>query len=128
MISDSARRKFDHLLEQIIDDLPEHLLDLIEQVPVIVEDEPSRKLLAEMEIEEGDELCGLHTGVALTERSVEHSGVVPDHIYLFRGPIIRMSHEPESDGLREEIRVTLLHELGHHFGLDEDDLDELGYG
>ena len=128
--------------------LPEHLHALLEEVPVVVEDRPSRKLLREMELDpDEDDLCGLHTGVALTNRSVEHSGNLPDQITLFRNAIIEMAglrdlpdesdlsaeelKEAEQDVIAElehQIRVTLLHEMGHHFGLDEDDLDAMGYG
>ena len=127
---------FDDLLEDILDELPEHLHRLLEEVPLIVEDEPSELLLQELGIDrrQGD-LCGLHWGVALTHRSVEHSGRLPDRIMLFRGPIMRLalSARPRTDDealdrLSEQIRITLLHEIGHHFGLDEDDLTVLGYG
>lgn len=130
------RELFDDLLEDHLAELPEHLHRLLEEVPLIVEDEPSDLLLEELGIDrrKGD-LCGLHWGIALTQRSVEHSGRLPDRIMLFRGPIIRLalSSNPRNDDealdlLSEQIRITLLHEIGHHFGLDEDDLTELGYG
>ncbi len=111
--------------------LPAHLLELLEEVPLIVEDEPSRQLAEEMGLEPGEDLCGLHWGVALTHRSVEHSGGMPDRMMLFRGPIMRVANwrrGGDRAGLREQIRITLLHEIGHHFGLDEDDLERLGYG
>ncbi len=148
MVSNSERKLFDEILEDVIDALPDHLHALLEEVPVVVEDRPSRKLLREMELDpDEDDLCGLHSGVALTERSVEHSGNLPDQITLFRNAIIEMSGlrdlpehgevpfstfvQAEKDAeaeLEKQIRVTLLHEMGHHFGLDEDDLESLGYG
>jgi predicted Zn-dependent protease with MMP-like domain len=83
-----------------------------------------------------DELCGLHTGVAFTERSVTSSGDLPSEIRLFREGILAEAggwEEPGEDvdavedSIYEEIRITLLHEIGHQFGLDEDDLERLGY-
>ena len=148
MVSNSERKLFDEILEGVIDALPDHLHALLEEVPVVVEDRPSRKLLREMELDpDVDDLCGLHSGVALTQRSVEHSGNLPDQITLFRNAIIEMSGlrdlpehgevplstfvQAEKDAeleLEKQIRVTLLHEMGHHFGLDEEDLIEMGYG
>jgi predicted Zn-dependent protease with MMP-like domain len=130
----SRREQFDQLLEAILDALPEHLLELLEEVPLIVEDEPSSLLLQEMGIDRSSEdLCGLHWGVALTDRSVYASAGMPDRIMLFRGPIIRLAQATHDRGdfresLRRQIHITLLHEIGHHFGLDEDDLTALGYG
>lgn len=139
-MSDAEREKFDTLLEHVIDELPQKIRDLMEEAPVIVDDRPSRKLLAEMGIDPAeDDLCGLHSGTPLTHRSVEHSHDLPETIHLFRQGIIDEAGgwEPwvDDDGtplggkdrVLEEIRVTLLHEIGHHFGLDEDDLTELGY-
>lgn len=122
------------MLEAILDGLPDHLHALLEELPLIVEDEPSGQLLADLEMDRRQtDLCGLHWGVALTHRSVWQSGEFPDRIMLFRGPIIRLArHEAGLDDfpqqLARQIRITLLHEIGHHFGLDEDDLSELGYG
>jgi len=146
MISTRDRQVFDELLDEAIDRLPGHLHVLLEEVPLIVEDEPGEALLADLAEDEGGEapdgpagLCGLHWGTALTERSVEHSADLPDRMMLFRGPIMRLSGyhgggvRAKQSGrglaeLRRQIKITLLHEIGHHFGLDEDDLDELGYG
>ncbi len=140
MLRPEQRHLFDDLLDDIVAALPEHLHRLLEEVPLVVEDEPTDQLLEEMEIERGiTDLCGLHSGIALTHRSVEHSGVLPDRMMLFRGPIMRVagykrrrltpSREAKgTEALAEQIRITLLHEIGHHFGLDEDDLTALGYG
>jgi predicted Zn-dependent protease with MMP-like domain len=135
MLRDAERKLFDRLLKGHIAALPEDVLSWLEEVPVIVEDEPGEDLLREMGMTPGeDDLCGLHSGVALTERSVEHSGHEPDHILLFRGPILRLAgwsldHDSPAGRaeLKRQIHITLLHEIGHHFGLDEDDLAELGY-
>ncbi|MEX0885157.1 MAG: metallopeptidase family protein [Phycisphaeraceae bacterium] len=130
MLTSRQRRIFDGLLDAIMDELPEQLHQLMEEVPLIVEDEPSAQLLDEMEMEDDADLCGLHWGTPLTERSVQHSGDLPDRMMLFRGPIMRLASESgrtDRDELEHQIRTTLLHEIGHHFGLDEDDLARLGY-
>lgn len=132
----SERKRFDELLDAVVESLPEGVRRLMEEVPVIVLDRPTSRMLDELGESEGEDvsgdvLAGLHSGVPLTERSVESSGVLPDEIHLFREGIIELAGGWEQDGAAEkvsrEIRITLLHEIGHHFGLDEDDLDRLGY-
>ncbi len=131
-LSARERARFDRLLDEVLAELPPEVHELLEEVPVIVEDEPSAKLLREMEMDEDEFLCGLHWGVPLTERSVESSGH-PENIWLFRGPIVDLAameadrRVPTDEDLRDQVRITLLHEIGHHFGLDEDDLARLGY-
>jgi len=128
-MSDSQRRIFDALLEAEIDRLPDALRELLEETPVVVEDRPSRDDLAELEPdgEPGGDVLGLHHGVPLTERSVEAPHRMPDRIMLYREPLWRMAGG-QRDRLVEQIHITLLHEIGHHFGLDEDDLERAGYG
>ena len=135
------RERFDRLFDEIVAKLPAAVRAKFEEFPVVIEDYPSPELLRELGIDEHDRasLCGLHTGVALTERSVEYSGEPEDYVHLFREGIIEEAGgwDPweDDDGnpyggdeaVREQIRITLLHELGHHFGLDEDDLANLGY-
>lgn len=122
------RQRFDTILDRIIADLPAQLHDLIEEIPIIVDDEPPSEVLQDLGIDRRTtDLCGLHWGIPLTDRSVEHSGVIPDQIHLYRGPISRLCDRSATE-LERQIRITLLHEIGHHFGLNEDDLDNLGYG
>ncbi len=139
-MSPDERQRFDDLLEKVLGSLPQRLHDLLEEAPLIVDDRPSRDLLEELNLD-GDEesLCGLHSGVPMTERSVEDDQAWPETIHLFREGIIDhgggwepwIDDDGESvggaDRVREEIRITLLHEMGHHFGLDEEDLEALGY-
>jgi predicted Zn-dependent protease with MMP-like domain len=132
------RDRFDRLLEAEIESLPPGVRTLLEETPVIVEDRPSRQLLRELGMGDDDLLCGLHTGVPITERSVEHPDM--ESIRLFREGIIETaggweaweSEEGEQLGgeeaVKHEIHITLLHEIGHHYGLEEDDLERLGYG
>lgn len=127
----------DELVAEAIEDLPGPILARLEEVPVVLLDEPDARMAGDVGLEHAvacDELCGLHTGVALTERSIEHT-VVPDVIHLFRRGLLLRADElsegrPDAefeDVLFAEVRITLLHEIGHHFGLDEDDLEDLGY-
>lgn len=135
----SERERFDALFEEVLSALPESVHRLLDEAPVILEDRPSRAILRELGIDPSeDDLCGLHTGIPLTQRSVSDHGVLPDVIHLFREGIVEQAggwEEGEDEEgpyggverIREEIRITLLHEIGHHFGLDEDDLERLGY-
>jgi predicted Zn-dependent protease with MMP-like domain len=131
------RERFDRLLESVLETLPDALHRLLDEAPLVVEDAPTAELLRAMGLHEADDLCGLHEGLSRTERSVDHP-TLPDVITLFRRGIVDLAGgwEPVAgDGgtvggesaVREEIRITLLHEIGHHFGLDEDDLERLGY-
>lgn len=124
------RERFDRLFEEVLDALPPRLHELIEEASIIVEDHPSQELLAELGMDADEELlCGLHTGTPLTERSVSHGTDVPETIHLFRGGILETAGgwDAGEDAVRHEIRITLLHEIGHHFGLEEEDLEQLGY-
>jgi predicted Zn-dependent protease with MMP-like domain len=124
------RQQFDTLFEQVLNELPQHLHEMLDETPVIVEDCPSVELLAELEMDrDEDVLCGLHSGTPLTERSVSHSPDLPETIHIFREGIIQTAGGWDAGyaAISREIRITLLHEIGHHFGLDEDDLEKLGY-
>ena len=139
------RARFDELVDEVVATLPDQIRGLLDEKPLFVEDRPSAEVLAELGLDpsDADEICGLHTGPMATERSVEANPTVVEAIHLFREGIVACSggwsawQEPDEDGrmlegggvdlIRDEIRITLLHELGHHFGLDEDDLEGLGY-
>jgi predicted Zn-dependent protease with MMP-like domain len=130
-LPEHERERFDALLEEVLETLPDEILDRLETVPLIVEDYPNPVLLREMGLPEDEPLCGLHSGFMMTERSVEHAYSLPEEIHLYRRGIIELAggwDQPEADDeVYAEIHITLLHELGHHFGLDEDDLERLGY-
>lgn len=106
--------------------------NLLEKVPLHVEDHPSDEVMDERDVEYLDDLCGLYTGIPLSERSIQHSGNLPDVVTIYREGILTAASDSQGhirgDRLREQIRITILHELGHHHGLTEDDLRELGYG
>ena len=139
------RQRFDALLERVINELPGAVHDLFDEVPLIVDDRPDevlvRRLAVDFEIPDdpveleafASELCGLHSGRMLTERSVDDPADVPEDIRLFREGIIGIAggwdgpRDEVDRSIAEQIRITILHEVGHHFGLDEDDLERLGY-
>jgi predicted Zn-dependent protease with MMP-like domain len=125
------RRRFDELLEEVLRELPQWVLDLLDEVPLIVEDYPADDVLRETETEDRDELCGLHSGIPLTEPEHRHGSRLPDQILIYREGILSAAADEEGrigrKALRREIRITVLHEIGHHYGLEEEDLSELGY-
>lgn len=127
------RRLFDKLFDQVVAELPGEVRRLFHEVPVVVEDHPSADVMAEFGAQHIDELCGLHSGVPLTERSVAEgqAAPLPDAIYIFREGIVTLSLDDEgyidNAELTRQMRITLLHEVGHHFGMTEADLAELGY-
>ena len=131
-MSPNDRQRFDEQVDKVLAGLPPQILEILERVPMHVEDYPSDDVMINRRVRYRDDLCGLYTGVPLTERSIMHSGTLPDVITLYREGILRASADRRShitnDRLREQIRITILHELGHHHGMTEDDLREIGYG
>jgi predicted Zn-dependent protease with MMP-like domain len=121
-----SKQRFAELVERALAELPEPFASHLEEISVEIKPRPSRKQLADAGLEEDELLLGLYVGRPLTARSVEHSGAMPDVIYIFQDDIELVSKNAE-DVVRET-RVTVLHEIGHHFGMDEDDLDEVGFG
>ena len=136
-MNEETRNRFDRQLERVMDRLPEKIRLLIGEIPLIVEDFPSRKILREQGLDDPLELCGLFEGVPCAgddfEESPWSSGVRSPVIYLYRLGIMEASRNPETgrvnpELLREEIRITIFHEIGHYYGMDEDELEEYGYG
>ena len=121
-----SKERFAALVERALAELPDPFAGFMEEVRVEVEDRPSPKLLKELGMDEDELLLGLYQGRSLTERSVEHSCAMPDSVTIFQDDVEEVC-DSEADLLRE-VRITVLHEIGHFFGMDEDDLDELGYG
>lgn len=113
---DMTRERFETLVDQALDDIPDELTSLIRNVVVLVEDEPP---------EDEPDLLGLYDGVALTDRDGGYAGQLPDRIFIFRNPLLEMCESEEE--LVDEVRITVVHEVAHHFGIDDDRLHELGY-
>lgn len=116
---------FDRVLRQAIDDLPERFREALHNVAIVVEDRPPKWLSDELALPSGDALYGFYHGIPLPERSVLDAGALPDTISVYRRPLERAFRDPRELG--DQIRKTLLHEIGHYFGLDERDLERLGY-
>lgn len=140
-MSPAHQERFDRLLEDALETLPPAARRAIETIPVVVMDRPDPALIEELkrdglikpgETADDDPLMGLHSGVAITEASIDAPVHLPGQIHVFREAIVQFAggwdQEHADDEVYEEVRVTLLHEIGHHFGLDEDDLEALGYG
>lgn len=111
--------EFETLVEQALDGLPEEFAGLLDNVVVMVEEEPDPEDLDALGMEPGEELFGLYQGVPLHERDSGYTAL-PDRVLIYRGPILRAC-DNRRDVIRE-VRETVIHELGHHFGLDEDDM------
>lgn len=105
---------FDEAVHAAVESLPDDLSSAMSNVAIVVEDEPP----------DGQPLLGLYEGIPLTERSSYYAGVRPDKISIYQGPLERLyGHDPEL--LQEQIRRVVLHEIAHHFGIDDDRLREL---
>ena len=114
---------FERLVHKALAQIPENLKSYLDNVDIVVEDWPTRDLLAGNIIGENELLLGLYEGVPLTERS-EYSMVLPDKITLFQKPIETLC--ANSDEIMEQVRETVVHEIAHHFGINDDRLEELG--
>ena len=115
---------FYELVERALEELPPELAELLDNVAIVVDDWPEYSTpLASNDPDET--LYGLYEGVPLTERGAGYYGTLPDKITIFRGPLERDFPREE---LEEQIRITVVHEIAHHFGFGEDRLEELGWG
>jgi predicted Zn-dependent protease with MMP-like domain len=108
--------EFEEHVRRAVDSLPPDLRRAMSNVEIVVEEENA----------EDPDLFGLYLGIPLVERDSSYSGVLPDKIAIYRRPL-EEEYGDEPALLEEEIRVTVLHEIAHHFGIDEDRLDELGW-
>lgn len=109
-------RRFDDLVEAAIDSVPDELIAMLDNVVLLIEDDAPP---------DDPDLLGLYEGIALTERDSTYGGELPDRITIFRKPILAVC-DTEDDIVRE-VRITVVHELAHHFGIDDDRLHDLGY-
>ena len=114
---------FEDLVADAMDSLPLELATRMDNVEVVVEDEPPLEMVARLA--PGSTLLGLYHGVPLTQRGQFYDRMLPDKISIYRGPITRLARTP--DRIREQVRRTVIHEIAHHFGIDDDRLHELGW-
>ena len=118
-----TREAFEKIVAEALDSIPSKFRRAMSNIAVVVEDEPSMEILQEMEIEPPDTLFGLYTGIPLTERGWGHGNALPDRILIFQGP-----HEREAadeDELIVSVGETLIHEIGHYFGLSEEEIEAI---
>jgi predicted Zn-dependent protease with MMP-like domain len=109
-----SAERFEELVADALDAVPEGLMAMLDNVVILVDDE------------EDPDLLGLYEGYALTSRTSDYSGVLPDRITIFRRPTLRMCRS--EDEVVEQVRITVVHEIAHHFGIEEERLHELGWG
>ena len=113
-----TRDRFEALVDRALDDVPDELASLVTNLVVLVEDRPPA--------DQPDDLLGLYEGVALTERDSSMMITLPDRIFVFREPLLDMCED--DDEVVREVRITVVHEIAHHFGIGEERLHALGYG
>lgn len=118
-----SRDEFKRLVEEALQDIPPRFRREMQNIAIVVEDEPSPEVLEEMEIEPPDSLYGLYQGTPLPERSWGHGNVLPDRVTLYQKPIEEDSEDHED--VIVCIAETLIHEIGHYFGLSEEEIEEI---
>jgi len=112
-----SRERFEELVGEALDEVPAELLNVMDNVVVLVEDQPP---------DGNDDLLGLYEGHALTDRGWDYAGVLPDRITIYRMPTLKVC-ETETDVI-DEVAITVVHEIAHHFGIGDARLHELGWG
>jgi predicted Zn-dependent protease with MMP-like domain len=117
-----TREEFRELVEEAIDSIPERFAREVRNVGIVIEDEPSDELLDDMAIEPDGTLLGLYQGTPLTDRTWDFGNQLPDRITLFQFPI-EDDGDGSDDDIIDAIGETLIHELGHYFGMTEDEID-----
>lgn len=112
-----SRERFEDLVSEALDEVPEELLGLMNNIVILVEDDspPGEP-----------ELLGVYEGYALTHRGWDYAGVLPDRITIYRNPTLRICDT--EDDVVEEVAITVVHEIAHHFGIDDERLHQLGWG
>ncbi len=119
-----TREEFENCVDEALDSLPEEFEQLLENIEVIVQNRPSPQQVQKMKLRPGHTLLGLYEGVPLGRRGRFYGNVLPDRVTIFQQPI-EQYHPPSQ--VVEAIRTTVLHEIGHYFGISDDRLRELGY-
>ena len=118
-----TRTKFRELVDEALAGIPARFREAMKNIAIVIEDEPTAEELEEVGIEPPDTLLGLYQGTPLTERQWAHGNVLPDKITLFQGPIEDSSED--EDDVVVAIGETLIHEVGHYFGLSEEEIEDI---
>jgi predicted Zn-dependent protease with MMP-like domain len=122
-----TRRKFEALVERALRRLPRRFKDKLVNVVVVVEAWPDPKTLADLGLEPPDTLLGLYRGVDLTHRDASYGNVLPDTVTIYQGPIEEEAGDDPA-AMADVVRETVVHELGHYFGLDDDTMHRIEEG
>jgi predicted Zn-dependent protease with MMP-like domain len=117
------RARFEQLVADALGTIPPRFRRAMSNIAIVVEDEPAPELLRDLEIEPPDTLFGLYQGTPLTERGWQYGNTLPDRILLFQGPHEREARDDED--LVRSVGETLIHEIGHYFGLSEEEIEEI---
>ena len=118
-----TRDRFTRLVEEALRDIPRRFRDEMRNVAVVVEDEPSPEVLAEMEIPPDDTLFGLYQGTPLPERGWSYGNSLPVRISIYQGPIVEACED--DDEVRDCVAETVIHEFGHYFGMSEEEIEAI---
>jgi predicted Zn-dependent protease with MMP-like domain len=118
-----TRERFASLVEDALREIPRRFRDAMTNVAVVVEEEPSAEILEEMEIGPDDTLFGLYQGTPLSERSWNYGNALPDRISIYQIPIEDACEDDEE--IRDCVAETVIHEFGHHFGMSEEEIEEI---
>jgi predicted Zn-dependent protease with MMP-like domain len=117
------REEFEELVASALEDVPEWFREKLENIDIVIEDTPSRGTLKKMRIGSGSTLLGLYQGVPLSERGFYYGNVLPDRIALYMGPILELGGG--RDEIARRVREVVIHEIGHYFGLSDEELRKL---
>jgi predicted Zn-dependent protease with MMP-like domain len=118
-----TRERFTELVEEAVREIPRRFRDAMKNVAVVVEDEPPAHVLEEMEIGPEDTLFGLYHGTPLPQRGWNYGNTLPDRISIYQGPIEDACEDDEE--IRDCVAETVIHEFGHHFGMSEEEIEEI---
>ncbi|MBI5117273.1 metallopeptidase family protein [Candidatus Poribacteria bacterium] len=119
-----ARKQFEEIVAEALDELPDEIAEAMTNVFVVVEEWPSREILEDMEISNRYELLALYQGIPLTDRNTSYTAL-PDKITIFQGPLEALGGSQRE--LKKHIKKSVVHEIAHHFGVDDERIRELGY-
>lgn len=120
-----SRERFEELVAEALEEIPEPFASHLDNVHIVVEDEPTSGDLAGAGVAAGGTLYGLYQGVPQTARGAGYTFTLPDKITIFRGPILRAC--ADEDEVYDQVAETVVHEIAHHFGISDERLDELGW-
>jgi predicted Zn-dependent protease with MMP-like domain len=120
------RETFEQLVARALDRIPEEFQAAMKNIEIVIRDRPGDETADFLDDEDDGDLYGFYAGIPLPERTADDSALLPDIIFLYQRPL--EEDFPDREELIEEIEITLVHEIAHYFGFDEEELEEYGYG